>query len=79
MAKCNYVRGALIGKGTYGEVYVGEETVSGKQVALKRLDTEKYGITVDMLREVEAMVTLQHPNILPLLNVRMAKVRAPGR
>uniref|UniRef100_A0A6A7G8S3 Cyclin-dependent kinase C-1 n=1 Tax=Hirondellea gigas TaxID=1518452 RepID=A0A6A7G8S3_9CRUS len=59
-----------IGEGTYGAVYRAKAP-SGKYVALKRIrmENEKEGFPITAIREIKILKALDHPNILPLLDV----------
>jgi serine/threonine protein kinase len=61
-----------LGKGTYGSVYKykkGEEYVAVKQCTF--LNAQEEGVSFSILREILALQTLKHPNILPLLHVEL--------
>jgi eukaryotic-like serine/threonine-protein kinase len=64
-----------LGSGSMGEVYLVDDTVIGRKVAIKvmrvdpatRLDTEAVQNSVKLFkREAQAIAKLEHPNILPL-------------
>jgi mitogen-activated protein kinase kinase kinase len=71
------VRGQLIGKGTYGRVYLGMNTNKGELLAIKHVevsraaagqDKDKMKELVSSLdREIETMQHLDHPNIVQYL------------
>ena len=64
-------RNKLLGKGAYAHVYAGK--LNGQDVAVKRLQIEDAVPMDDSLisdREVEAMIELDHPNVLKLLYVK---------
>ena len=60
-----------IGEGTYGVVYKALDKISQQYVALKkvRLDNEGEGVPSTALREISTLRELDHPNIIPLLDV----------
>lgn len=60
-----------IGEGTYGIVYKAVERASGTPVALKRvrMDGERDGLPITSLREIKILKSLEHPNIVKLLDV----------
>jgi len=64
-----------VGEGTYGIVYRARDTKSNKNVALKkmRLETQKDGIPVTGLREINILLNLQHENIVDMLEVVVGK------
>ncbi|WP_338017109.1 serine/threonine-protein kinase [Myxacorys almedinensis] len=53
----------LIGQGQFGRVYCAIHRTTGKLVALKRLDRDRFP-THQFLRELRFLLTLQHPNIV---------------
>ena len=64
-------RNKLLGKGAYAYVYAGK--LNGQDVAVKRLQIEDAAPMDDCVvsdREVEAMIELDHPNVLKLLFVK---------
>ncbi|BFZ02067.1 hypothetical protein BsWGS_05106 [Bradybaena similaris] len=62
---------AIIGEGTYGQVYKARDTSNGKLVALKkvRLENEKEGFPITAVREIKILRQLQHPNIVNLKEI----------
>lgn len=60
-----------IGEGTYGQVWMGRDKVSGEIVALKkvRMDQEKEGFPVTAIRELKMLRSLQHENIVNLKEI----------
>ncbi|XP_055891794.1 cyclin-dependent kinase 10-like isoform X1 [Biomphalaria glabrata] len=64
-----------VGEGTYGIVYRARDTESNKIVALKkmRLDTQKDGIHVTGLREINILLNLRHENIVHMSEVVVGK------
>lgn len=71
------IRGQLIGKGTYGRVYLGMNATTGEFLAVKQVevnhkagnhDKEKIADMVKALDvEIETMKDLEHPNIVQYL------------
>ena len=71
------IRGQLIGKGTYGRVYVGINATTGEVLAIKQVEVnpkvagqekDKIKDTVASLdREIDTMQHLEHPNIVQYL------------
>ncbi|XP_021752771.1 cyclin-dependent kinase C-1-like [Chenopodium quinoa] len=60
-----------IGEGTYGQVYMGKEVMTGEIVALKRIKTEneKEGFPISAIREIKVLTRLHHENIVKLKEV----------
>ena len=61
-----YIFNKLIGKGTYGVVYEGKDTVSGRKVAIKKYKNQflSEGLPVAAIREIALLKKLDHPNII---------------
>jgi cyclin-dependent kinase 7 len=66
-----YTKGAILGKGTFGEVIKGTNKETGDVVAIKkiRIGEKGEGVNVTALREVKYLKELHHPNIVSLLDV----------
>lgn len=60
-----------LGHGTYGDVYKGVDKTTNQYVAMKimRPNQEDEGISAITLREVSILKSLDHPNIVKLLDV----------
>jgi serine/threonine protein kinase len=69
-----------IGKGTYGCVYEGTESLTGARVALKRVlpKIEKEGFPITAIREIKTLKDLRHPNIIRLIDVVFHRAESPG-
>ena len=72
-----YAMGKTLGAGIQGKVKLGVNLQTGQRVALKCMDKNKMGRDrtrqMEMLeREIQAMESLQHPNILNLQHVTMS-------
>ena len=62
----HYSVGQLLGRGSYGVVYMGIHKTSRERVALKRLENdEPFAATAET--EIKALSKLYHPNIVKLL------------
>jgi len=59
-----------VGEGTFGKVYKGRCTSTGRAVALKKdkLDSEE-GVPYTTIREIALLKTLSHPHVVELLDV----------
>jgi tRNA A-37 threonylcarbamoyl transferase component Bud32 len=72
-----WVKGELIGKGTYGSVYVGLNATTGEMLAVKQVEVphsasdrvdERYKQMMDALNaEIETLKDLDHPHIVQYL------------
>jgi len=60
----NYEIIKTIGKGGFGEVFLAEEKISGRKVAIKRLLEENSDRQDLILHEIETVSKLTHPNII---------------
>eukprot|EP01091_Cochliopodium_minus_P008875 TRINITY_DN2088_c0_g1_i2.p1 TRINITY_DN2088_c0_g1~~TRINITY_DN2088_c0_g1_i2.p1 ORF type:complete len:795 (-),score=255.96 TRINITY_DN2088_c0_g1_i2:79-2463(-) len=65
----------LVGKGTYGEVWIAENKENNQKVALKkiRMESEKEGFPITSIREIIILKALNHKNIVRLLEVSIGK------
>ncbi|GBG89574.1 hypothetical protein CBR_g49363 [Chara braunii] len=64
-----------IGEGTYGQVYMAREKVTGEIVALKkvRMDNEKEGFPITAIREIKILKKLNHENVIKLKEIVTSK------
>merc|ERR1740116_230744 len=62
---------ACLGEGTYGNVFKGKCTSTGRPVALKKmkLDSEEEGVPSTAIREIALLKELSHVNVVELLDV----------
>ncbi|PVV04593.1 hypothetical protein BB560_000909 [Smittium megazygosporum] len=60
-----------VGEGTFGEVHRATHLKTGGLVALKRvlMHNEKEGIPITAIREIKILKSLNHPNIVPLIDM----------
>lgn len=72
----HYEVGPTLGSGMSAKVKLGKDLNTGEQVALKLIDKSKTNDRqlTQLYREVEAMKTLHHPNILNLKHLEMDAV-----
>ncbi|RHY45972.1 hypothetical protein DYB30_008431 [Aphanomyces astaci] len=70
-----YTKVRCIGAGTYGRVYEAKDRVSGEVVALKKIKTlnESEGVPVTTLREIVALKSLRHPNLVGMKGIVVSK------
>lgn len=64
-----------LGEGTFGEVHKARQKSTGAVVALKRifLHDEKEGFPLTALREIRILKSLDHKNILPLIDMTIQR------
>ena len=67
----NYERLNSIEEGSYGVVFRAKDKQTGDIVALKKLklDEEKQGFPITALREINALMTCQHENVVGIREV----------
>lgn len=61
-----------VGKGTFGEVKLATHVLTGEKVAIKVLEKAKISKEEDfnrVVREIQVLKMLNHPNIVKLLEV----------
>lgn len=63
-----------VGQGAYGSVFLAEDNVTRRKVALKRIDLndkngENCGVTITTLREISHLFKVQHENVVNLIEV----------
>ena len=58
-----------VGEGTYGEVWRATSKDEQNVVALKKLTKEEEGLPITTLREIQLLQTLEHDNVVTLLDV----------
>uniref|UniRef100_A0A0D9YUY8 Receptor kinase-like protein Xa21 n=1 Tax=Oryza glumipatula TaxID=40148 RepID=A0A0D9YUY8_9ORYZ len=63
----NFSASELIGRGSYGSVYRGKLKESKTDVAVKVFDLEMRGAERSFLLECEALRSIQHRNLLPII------------
>ncbi|XP_047082030.1 putative receptor-like protein kinase At3g47110 [Lolium rigidum] len=66
-ATTNFSESNLVGKGGYGSVYRGKLKESKVEVAIKVFDLEMHGAEKSFLKECEALRSIQHRNLLPII------------
>lgn len=64
-----------IGQGTYGVVYRAREIQTNKIYALKRMMSRNRedGFPISCIREINTLKTMQHPNIVNLVDIVVSK------
>ncbi|CAO3590166.1 unnamed protein product [Absidia cylindrospora] len=75
----SWMKGALIGRGTFGDVYLGLNPLSGELMAVKQVELpvensasegRKKSMVEALRREITLLQELQHENIVPYLGSR---------
>ncbi|KAM0833682.1 hypothetical protein ACQ4PT_064109 [Festuca glaucescens] len=66
-ATTNFSESNLVGKGGYGSVYRGKLKESKVEVAVKVFDLDMHGAEKSFLKECEALRSIQHRNLLPII------------
>nr|XP_019050164.1 CMGC/CDK protein kinase [Kwoniella bestiolae CBS 10118]OCF29094.1 CMGC/CDK protein kinase [Kwoniella bestiolae CBS 10118] len=74
-----YDLGAKLGEGTFGVVTKGIEIATKRVIALKKLITHnpRDGVSVTTVREIKILKSLDHPNVVPILNMVVER-KIPG-
>jgi mitogen-activated protein kinase kinase kinase len=77
LATFKWVRGELIGRGTYGRVYLALNATTGEMIAVKQVeipqtasdmyDTRQSTVVQALKSESETLKDLDHPNIVQYL------------
>ena len=65
----NYENEKLISSGSYGSVYKALDKANKRKVAIKMINNGDYGVDKSGLREVRYLKSMDHPNIIKLLNI----------
>ncbi|WWC87672.1 uncharacterized protein L201_002563 [Kwoniella dendrophila CBS 6074] len=75
----DYDLGAKLGEGTFGVVTKGVEIATKRVIALKKLITHnpRDGVSVTTVREIKILKSLNHPNVVPILNMVVER-KIPG-
>ncbi|KAK3257019.1 cyclin-dependent kinase, partial [Cymbomonas tetramitiformis] len=67
-----YLKGEVIGQGTYGVVVKATDKQTQRQVAIKKIRSKRRaeeGVDVTALREIKCLKELSHPHIVSLIEV----------
>ncbi|CAK84768.1 unnamed protein product (macronuclear) [Paramecium tetraurelia] len=68
----NYILGKTIGEGTFGQVKLGQHTITNETVAIKILEKSKMKENIDydrISREINCLKKLRHPNIIQIYEI----------
>ena len=68
--KERYIKGAVLGEGTFGVVTKAEDTLTQKVVAIKKIRLGNYreGINFTAIREIKLLQELRHPHVIELVD-----------
>ena len=68
--KERYIKGAVLGEGTFGVVTKAEDTLTQKVVAIKKIRLGNYreGINFTAIREIKLLKELRHPHVIELVD-----------
>jgi serine/threonine protein kinase len=72
-----YKVGELLGKGGFGEVRLGDHSLTGEKVALKFLrkaEIHSLGAAERTNTEIQCLATLKHMNIIKMVHVRFRRL-----
>ncbi|KAK4683509.1 hypothetical protein P7C73_g6741, partial [Tremellales sp. Uapishka_1] len=74
-----YDVGMKLGEGTFGVVTKGIEIATNRAIALKKLITHNLrdGVSVTTVREIKILKSLDHPNIVPIIDMVVER-KVPG-
>ncbi|RKP36258.1 kinase-like domain-containing protein [Dimargaris cristalligena] len=64
-----------LGEGTFGEVTKARHRSTGQMVALKRIfvQSENDGVHITSIREIKILKSLDHPNVVPLIDIAIER------
>ncbi|ODN80757.1 hypothetical protein L202_02912 [Cryptococcus amylolentus CBS 6039] len=76
-----YETGRKLGEGTFGVVTQATERSTGREVALKKITTHntRDGAHITTLREIKILKSLNHPNVVPLIDMVMSRGNPQNR
>ncbi|KAL7419620.1 serine/threonine protein kinase, CMGC, CDC2/CDK subfamily [Cryptotrichosporon argae] len=76
-----YDVGTKLGEGTFGVVTKGMQRATKRAVALKKLITHnpRDGVSVTTVREIKILKALDHPNIVPIMDMIVRRKHADDR
>ena len=68
-----YEKVQRLGEGSFGEVWLVRHKILGKNYALKIIEKSPYSNEKQIINEIEILKTLDHPNILKILEFHLDK------
>ncbi|WVQ73841.1 hypothetical protein IAR50_003422 [Cryptococcus sp. DSM 104548] len=76
-----YETGRKLGEGTFGVVTQATERSTGREVALKKITThnQRDGAHITTLREIKILKSLNHPNVVPLIDMVMSRGKSQNQ
>ena len=66
-----YIKEKKMGEGSFGEVWLVRHKILGKEFAMKIIEKSPYSNTKQIINEIEILKTLDHPNILKILEFHL--------
>lgn len=69
--EANYQKLKLLGKGSFGEVWLVQHKVLGKQFAMKIIEKNPYIDVNQIVNEINILKKLDHPNILKVVEFHL--------
>ena len=66
-----YEKVKLLGEGSFGEVWLVRHKLLGKEFALKIIEKSPYSNVNQIINEINILKTLDHPNILKILEFHL--------
>ena len=68
-----YEKIKMLGEGSYGEVWLLRHKLTGKEYAMKIIEKSPYSNEKQIFNEINILKTLDHPNILKILEFHLEK------
>ena len=67
----------ILGEGRIGVIYLGQQQLPQRHVAIKKLRKEKHHLANELLKEALVMGRLNHPNIPPIYQIQFDQKHRP--